>query len=299
MIVNLLNSPSYTNSNLKGKNLADNAIAFKGYGNKVLCDYIYKKAYQLHRVNILKCDVKGVENYFRNLGVDANFEGNNIVAYGCHKAAEIFRKLNFILPPKIGMLDFSKEYHPDAKNAWAVCTLFHERHGISNIFPPRSVIFNKFMHNPVIQINGKPCSLNWENYAYILQNDAKTGWMSTGHFFSVPLHEFAHNLHTHHLYSKFGSPEPAFPYRFNPFTNEILKTLKKPIGVYSDQVKKDISEYGTDTRFETFAEDLTENIIQSIDPFSLTLTKHPFSVHDDNPVVERIVGEIWEGVIQP
>ena len=124
------------------------------------------------------------------------------------------------------------------------------------------------------------------------------------------LHEFAHNLHFHKLYKKFGCPAPNQGYIYNPKTEIILKYLNLPIKdkygnpvknpCISYEVRKQLntsSEYGSSLLPETFAEEFTREIVNNLEYFKLRLTRNPFPLAKNNPTLQQILYETWEGLI--
>ena len=108
---------------------------------KIDTNYFHKKALSWNLGMIARTNPAAVENYFAQMGVWAGFNkgsgyANKFVSYCCLKAAEIFKQLNFILPPKIELEDF-RNFNLDSGTT-GVCFF---RSGGDPITPIRSVFF--------------------------------------------------------------------------------------------------------------------------------------------------------------
>lgn len=271
--------------------------------------YLYEKALNIHKANILKTQPANVERYFGTLGIEATFrEGSEyarkFVSYCCYQASEIFRQLNHALPVKIDLMNFQKLN----LNATGICnygTLYKPKY-----YPIRTVLFNTFEETKPILIKDKKIPLNWENFDKIQENSYNQGFLSVRHFLSPFIHEFAHSLHYHKLFSKFGCPEQQQFYFYNPAANNIMQKLKIPMIIDGKQVNnpfvstevtqllsRDISDYGATQLFESFAEAYTKDVISCMDLFNLRLTRNPFPTKNMSPEVHQVLSEIWEGLV--
>ena len=131
------------------------------------------------------------------------------------------------------------------------------------------------------------------------------GFSSTPHFMTPFIHEFAHNLHFHKLFSKFGCHEKHPLYIHNPYVVDKLNLLNKPIqelnpyyGSYiRDLLSKDISVYANEKIPETFAEYYTKRVIENMDLLKLRLTANPFTNTKTNPTISQVLNETWEGLV--
>lgn len=272
-------------------------------------DYFYGKALKIHKYNILKVQPINIERYFGNLGIEATFrEGSEyarkFVAYCCYQTSEIFRQLNHALPIKIDLINF-KKLGIDATGICNYGTIHTPKY-----YPIRTVAFNTFEAGDFVQIKNKKIPLIWEHFEKIQEENYKQGFLSVNHFLSPFIHEFAHSLHYHKLFSKFGCPEQQQFYFYNPAVNNIMQKLKIPMIVDGQMVKnpfvsteiakslgRDISNYGASQLFESFAEAYTKDVISCIDLFNLRLTRNPFPTKNMSPEVHQVLSEIWEGLV--
>lgn len=272
-------------------------------------DYLYSKSILFHKANIYKTNPVMIEKYFDKLGIEATFrEGSEyakkFVSYCCFQAAEIFRQLQHILPIKIDIADFRK-LNIDAT---AVCNFGTIRE--PKFYPIRTVVFNSFEENKPILIKNKNIALNWENFDLIQKDNFERGFLSVKHFMSPFIHEFAHSLHYHKLFSKFGCPEPQPFYTYNPNANIILQKLNIPLMKNGKTINnpfvsthiinaldKNISRYGATKLPETFAEAYTKDVISCMDLFNLRLNRNPFPTRNMSPEVSQVLNEIWEGLV--
>lgn len=272
-------------------------------------DYLYSKSVLFHKANIYKTNPIAIEKYFDKLGIEATFrEGSEyakkFVSYCCYQAAEIFKQLHHTLPIKIDLTDFRKLN----TEATGICNYGTIRQ--PKFYPIRSVIFNTFEENKPVLINSQRTYLNWENYDVLQKDNFERGFLSVKHFMSPFIHEFAHSLHYHKLFSKFGCPEPQPYYPVNPNANIILQKLNIPLMqngklarnpfVSTDIINsldKEISHYGATLLPETFAEAYTKDVISCMDLFNLRLTQNPFPTKNMTPEVNQVLNEIWEGLV--
>lgn len=272
-------------------------------------DFFYEKSLYIHKSNILKTQPANIERYFGNLGIEATFrEGSEyarkFVSYCCYQASEIFRQLNHALPIKIDLMNFQK-LDIDATGICNYGTLYNPKY-----YPIRTVAFNTFEQAKLIPVKNQKIPLIWENFDKIQEENYNKGFLSVKHFMSPFIHEFAHSLHYHKLFSKFGCPEQQQFYLYNPTVNNIMQKLKIPMIVDGQMVKnpfvsteiiksldRDISNYGASQLFESFAEAYTKDVISCMDLFNLRLTRNPFPTKNMSPEVHQVLSEIWEGLV--
>ena len=295
------------NSNNKNK------ISFNGAMNKLA----YEASLDYHYANILNTDPYRIEQFFNKNGITAFFRegtefGKRAVAYCCYHAANIFDQLHYPKPRAVGIADFRRISGSEDATGLSF-------YGSGQISPyeryyPLTAIFNTFSANkPIVLNNGKQVKLNWENFIDIMNHSRKTNFLSTRHFMSPFIHEFAHNLHYHKIFSKFGAPEPVAGYVYNPNVlndvfykmNENLYEKKKGTNYIANfmideipkEIDKEISYYGSTSLPETFAEAFTKQVVQYLDPYSLRLTKNPFPMNGDNKLINNVLHETYEGLV--
>ena len=268
---------------------------------------IYHKSCYFHMANINGTQPERVEKYFEQQGVPATFKtgsefAKKFVAYCCYHAAEMFKQLKHVLPSKIDMEDFEKFNIPDLDGANALTTdnqFFN--------YPIRTVIFNTFK-KPNVVINkytGEKIVHNWENFFNSQVYQHKIGFLSTPHFLSPFLHEFAHSFHEHNIFSKKGCHMQNAGYKYNPQTATLMQILRTPvdrlnllIGPHiNENIKRTISIYGGTNLNEAFAEGYTNNIINHMDLFKLRLTSYPFAPQNSDVNVVQAINEAFEGAV--
>ncbi len=278
------------------KSIYDKGSYKISFGENLLDDYIYDKSLVKHinEANVL--DPRLVEEYFQTLGIPCDFrEGSEkarkVVAYSAFNAAEILRQINMVLPTKITMGDMKD---PDIL---AGCYFLPDT---QENYPIRTVEFNT--------------KYDWDNHMEKIRelNKEKGGQFSSGHFIQTFLHEFAHNIHYHHLYSKFGSPVPNQGYLYNPNAMRILGALNMPIydprtgeiNIHNKYVTKDAREamkksscYGSTLLPETFAEEFARALINCMDYMSLRLKRNPLPIITSTPELNQVLYETWEGLV--
>lgn len=254
----------------------------------ILRDYIYQKSLIKHNAIAKQINVNTVREYFHSLGIPYDMSGfhpdiQKIIGYCCFNTSEIFRQLNMVLPVKL-VSEFI-----DSRGTLGACY-----YGSGYNKPIRTVVFNP----------------NYDWTDYITRFNDNNGHFSTGHFLHPFIHEFVHNINYHRIYSKFGCPEPNPMYYYNPDTARIMNALNSKIyddngnvinnKYISDDVRitlKDSSRYGSTLLPETLAEEITRNIVNCLDLMDLRLNKNPFPVYIQNPKLNQVVYEAWEGLI--
>ncbi len=273
-------------------------------------DYLYKKSLSYHNAGILRTNVSQIEKYFEKSGIPAFFRegtdyGKKMVAYGCYHASEIFKQMSYQRPTYLGMIDFRRIPQENVHNATGLCASFPNVVSPTEVYPIRSVLFNTFSDNIPTVIDGAEIQLNWENFFTVVQHSKDTNFLSAGHFLSPFIHEFAHSLHNHHLFSKFGAPVADAGYAYNPYISNLYAKLNVNLDKnnpfvstsISNLISQDVSSYGATNLMETFAEAFTKDVLSCIDMFTLRLTKNPFSSTNRNPVLTQVLSETFEGLV--
>ena len=267
------------------------SVYFTG-GENLVNKFVYQKLLRKHIRAAMEPGLpKAVENYFASLGIPANFSRgskkmNQVVAYGSFHTNEMFRQLNLVLPRKIGIESMGDSSilacHYPAPNP----------HGGGS--PARTIVYN--------------LDYDWENHMEKSLNTDPSN--SYEHFMQCFIHEYAHNLHAHKLYKKYGSffPDPA--YKFNPATESLMNKLRRKINdkngnpVYNPHILDGIriilsrttSKYGQTSLMETFAEEFARIILDCMDYNTLRLKSRPNPKNIDADLT-RILEETWEGLI--
>lgn len=265
---------------------------------------LYKKSFAIHQKCINETQPERVEKYFEQKGIPATFkEGTDyarkFIAYCCYHTAEIFKQLGHELPVKLDITDFRTFEAKGAIGITNFATLSKPKH-----YPIRSVVMNTLQEGNFLTHKNNNIPITWENYYNAQIASYESGTLSTPHFLSPFIHEFAHNLHYHKLFSKFGCQEINPLYRYNPNMSIIFQRLNMPIkslnpyyGSYiQDAISKDISVYASGQLPETFAEYYTKSIVENMDLLKLRLTDNPFTTNKTNPTVAQVLNETWEGM---
>ena len=267
------------------------------FGENLIQDYLYDKSLIKHIHEANDINPVYVEDYFNAMGIPCRFDRGSektrkVIAYCAFKTSEIFRQMNMVLPTQLGME--SHEANSDGGINIAVC-YYLPGAGI----PIRTVNFNSLY--------------DWDNHIERSKENNSNGFHSSGHFLQTFIHEYAHNVHYHHLYSKFGCPVANnLGYYYNPETMRILNALNMQVydpktgepSKYNSYVTEDArkgmkqsSKYGSSLLPETFAEELARAVINCLDPISLQLTKNPFPIITASPNLNAVLYETWEGLV--
>lgn len=270
-------------------------------------DLLYQSSIQYHKANIFKIDPFKIEEYFKQQGIPAFFrEGSDfakkMVAYCCYHTSEIFSQLHYKKPVQIGLTGFRRFGH----NATGLCHYAPSTYSPTESYPAMSILFNSFVDNQPYNLDGKTIPLNWESFFDISMDSNKKHFLSSGHFLSPFIHEFAHSLHYHKIFSKFGAPFNNSDYVFNPTTQVILDKLNMKLDTTNPYVSssiiknidENISRYGATLLPEAFAEAFTKAVLQNLDIFSLRLTKNPFPMYNNgNKILNQVLYETFEGLV--
>ena len=300
------NSDSKNVNNHVSKPAITGSIYDKGFGKiyfgeNMVQDYLYDKSLVKHIHQAQNINPRDVESYFYSLGVPCSIRQGSqktqkVIAYCCFNTAEIFRQLNhpsIVLPRMITM----EEIRGDIPGLYpiACCYGFPVSH---KGYPIRTVVFNTLY--------------DWDNHMENSKEIQKRdgGFHSSGHFLQTFIHEFAHSVHNHHLYSQYGCPYPNDQYKYNPETMEKLYILGMKIYdekgniVHNKYVPettrlalKKSSGYGSTLLPEAFAEEFARAIINCMNPMNLRLTKDPFPIITANPGLNAVLYETWNGLV--
>lgn len=278
--------PNIETSIYKTKGLSD-----VSFGNKLINDYIYDKTIMKHVRDAMAINPAVVEDYFESLGVPCTFragteEMRKIAAFCCFHSAEIFRKLNLVLPKKIDLEPASTD------NIIGVC---YYRSDSWKKYPIRTVTFNT--------------RFDWTDYIQRFKTSQGNGYFSTNHFLHPFIHEFGHSVHYNNFYSRWGCQEGRQGYVYNPDVESRLERLNiqmydkngapKNMREITPQVRnimnRDSSRYGAVQLPELFAEEFTRAVLNEINPATLRLEGNPFPIKNLTPEMRALLKETWEG----
>lgn len=298
-------SNSKKKSTLPVQKAVERSIYDKGsyklsFGETLIHDYLYEKSLPLHEYAATQLSPRTVEDYFNSQGIPCSLrlgsdKAQHVIGYCCMNTAEIFKQINhpsIVLPTQINMEEI---INPDGSYPIAVC---YYGPNTEKGFPIRTVAFN-----PVY---------DWENHMRISKprNIEDKGFHVSGHFLETFLHEFGHNVHYHHLFSKFGCPfqNDLYPYNSNAgvitealnmkvFDNNGNDIPNPHIIQETRKILQKTSGYGKTLLPETFAEEFARAIINCMNPVNLRLTEDPFPIMTAYPGLNAVLYETWEGLI--
>lgn len=269
-------------------------VNFTG-GKNLLFDYLNDTTLAMHQLEAQRLDLDLLNKLFNEqFHIPFDLSGVSeaaakVIGYCCFHTAMIFRQIKQPLPTMIGIEKVAQESGEGitiARCFWG-----------NRTFPIRAVTFNSLY--------------DWENAIVNAKSTSnENGYHSSYHFLQTTIHEFAHNAHFHHLYSKFGSPDPAPGYTYNPKVYDIMSKLNFPIydkdgNITNNQfistsvrnTMKESSGYGSTLLPELFAEEFSRAVIKNLDPVHLTLKRNPFPITTTNKDFNSVLYETWEGLI--
>lgn len=199
-------------------------------------------------------NVKAISNHFeKKLGISVDFKNNPIVAGISGLTANIFQRLGWKNPTGVYVHDLS-----NLKNPIAICNTYvdkpvekWQKQVFGRTFPMRSVVFNE--------------RVNWDNIQRQVIDGKLAEHFSTGHFLHPPIHEWVHNAHADHIFTKWGFPGPNnLGYKqvvshkgipaMNILVNHVDHVLEKfGIDLVSDVTRMDmLGNMGIDTKRQKF-----------------------------------------------
>ncbi|MBR6099140.1 hypothetical protein IKP85_05270 [bacterium] len=308
---------SYNKTNRGKEHSVVNSYNSEPSFNANMSKLTYQASLDYHFGQIHSIDPYRIEQYFANNNIQAFFRegtdyGKKMVAYCCYQASEIFKQLHYPQPRCVGIADFRRIR--GAETATGLSFYASQQISPYEVYRPLTAIFNTFHEKrPIYAKDGKAIPVDWEHFIEVMEEARNNGFLSTNHFMSPFIHEYAHNLHYHKIYSKFGAPEPTPGYAYNPNvlqdvfykmnkdlyqqtpnTNYIANYISRYI---PDVIAKDISYYGSTALPEAFAEAFTKEVVKCLDPFSLRLVKNPFPMKSDKEIINKVLYETYEGLV--
>ncbi len=269
-------------------------INFTG-GKNLLFDRLNDSTLVLHQFEAQRLDLNLLHKLFNEqFRIPFDLSGVSeaaakVIGYCCYHTAMIFRQIKQPLPTMIGIERVAQQ--PGKGLTIASC------YWANGNFPIRAVTFNSLY--------------DWENaIVNATSKSNENGFHSSYHFLQTTIHEFAHNAHFHHLFSKFGSPDPAPGYVYNKNVYDLMLKLNLPIydkngninnnpfiSTYVRNTMKESSGYGSSLLPELFAEEFSRAVIKNLDPVHLTLKRNPFPIATTNKDFNSVLYETWEGLI--
>ena len=209
--------------------------------------------------------------------INCDFGNNPLIASFFALTANIFHKLGFAKPTNAFFKDLRGSSYC---NALGLCTIqkndaeLFRRFGMN--FPAGSVIINK--------------AYNWENIPYIMKEQKSINHLSTSHFLSTFIHEFVHNAHLENLKKKYSNAADVMQSLRTRFTNyDTIYTLEK-----------ETSRYGSTSPCEMIAEEMTELIVDSLDPETIRPNEMIFKLlrKREPNFMDKLIDASWNGNLQ-
>lgn len=209
--------------------------------------------------------------------IRAEFGNNPIVAAFSALSSNIFHKLGFVQPTNVLLKDLSSTGY---KNMLGICAVhpydseLYRKFGKD--FPLRSVIIN----------DGK----NWYNIQEEMIELYNIKHSSTPHFLSPFIHEYIHSSHLENLMKRFGNGSKVM--------SKFQKDYKDKNTI--EMIKIETGRYGATKPCETVAEELTELIVDSLNPktimpnemiFKMQRAKEPF-------LIDKLIDACWNGDVK-
>lgn len=220
-----------------------------------------------------------IDELYQKFGITTDLKNNKVLAGMNALTCNVFQKLGLIKPPSLFVRDFrlAPEHYKDA----AAVTAVHFRPSdfdaaLKEKFPFRSVIYNS--------------NQDWDNIQLALIQAKESGHLSSGHFLSVPLHEYFHNAHADNVFRRYGNIVDGD----NVFS-VMQKNFKNPNNI--NLVSKETSNYATTSPAETFAEEMTERIADSLNIKTILPDKNPFTFMPFQGPMEltQLIDDVWKG----
>lgn len=218
---------------------------------------------------------RDMQNKFK-IGTD--FGNNPLIAACSALTANIFHKLGYALPSNVYLKDLSKTWY---SNTLGICCTSTYDYDILNKFgknfPLRSVVFN--------------ADHNWDSIQDYMINAKRINHSSTGHFLDVFIHEFMHSAHLANLQNRYGNKGKTIMSKFQRnFENKDTIIM----------IQKETSNYGATKPCEMIAEEMTELIVDSLNPktlmpdemiFRMNRFKEPFKM-------DKLIDACWNGNVE-
>lgn len=218
------------------------------------------------------------DQLYQKYGIETDLKGNKVIAGANALVCNIFQKLGLIKPPALYMRSFPNSQQ--FSRTYAVTSVHKQMTdfdiAMKERYPLRSVIYNS--------------NIDWDKLQLMAISEKESGHSSTGHFLHVFLHEFFHNVHADNLYKRFGSEargSDVFAYLQRKYSKQANIEL----------VKKETGRYGSTNPAETFADEMSERIADSLNPRTLLPDKNPFAFMEFEGRIDfnQMIDDIWQG----
>lgn len=272
------------------------------------------------KAQAVRYSAANIERLFQNQGINADFKNNRAIAYCCGIVNDIFEsltnkyKLPFgAKPPCLTVYhDWDLINYSDT-GCLGFCLPDSAKIIVDKgVYEARSIFYNNEKMKTLAEMDA------------LAESQHRSGFNSTNHFLHTIIHEWVHNIHDDLLYRVFGydgtCPKTLQRYNTfngayydpNPYVSGIEHLKRMQSSKYTPQqreiIKKEISEYAAGRRvrsgsiqggnpFELIAETITKEVVDVLDPDTLTVTRNPFNQagkHDQK--LADLVNNAWYNI---
>ncbi len=210
--------------------------------------------------------------------INCDFGNNPLVACFTALTSNIFHKLRFTQPTNVILKDLSKTRN--YKNILGLCSVhpydddLYETFG--ETFPLRSVIMNT--------------TQDWGSIQSDMIRMRNNNHLSTNHFLAPFIHEFMHSMHFANLVKRFGTGSGKMTKLQREFKNKNTKYM----------LQRETSQYGSTSPCEMFAEEMTELVVDSLNPRTLMPNEILFKMNRKKESFEMdvLLNACWNGDIK-
>ena len=244
--------------------------------------------------DISNCNVRTIENFFAQKGINADFKNNKVIAWCVLKCCQLINEMNkkyntnIEMPGTIIAEDFSKlnGFMEEALGAtnFLPCYVYK---GKQIVIPEKTVFFN--IKNA-----------NWNNADELADKNFEASISTTDFFLEIFLHEFMHVWHEDNLLNNL-SVENFLKFLRHYDNAETVNIFQKKYM----QILSKICYYASSHPMETIACDLSKKFIDCINLQDLNITKkftdnNPYnkkisSKNRDEITKNKILKQIWNG----
>ena len=210
--------------------------------------------------------------------IGTDFGNNPFVAAFSALTANICHKLGFALPSNVYLKDLTGTRY---SNCMGFCT----------VYPYDESIFRKFREDFPLKTTVFNARQDWSSIQEYMIQSKRVNHSPTGHFLSVFIHEFMHNAHFSNLQERFGRKgERVFFLTQRKFTNQDTIAM----------IKKETSDYGAKNPCEMIAEEMTELIVDSLNPKTLLLNEMIFKMNrlKEPFQMDKLIDACWNGDVK-
>lgn len=263
---------------------------------------------------IKNADVLEISKKLANRGIDTDFKGHKIIAWGSQKTIDIIEQLNSKFgtnlshPTGIYVEDFAN-LNTNSQSAFGFCnmTRTYLKKNSKDITPEKTIFFNTF-RTFINQVSPKDRWLyDWRYLSKIADKSYAEKFSSTDHFLDPFFHEFGHLFHIDNMINEMGSKNALKKLELAKTSNKVIIYNNK----YGDRLSQ-ICDYAKENPPEAIASDISKHIADSLEEGTLNPIKNPFKgtpyenlpfkekikipyyLDEERPLVE-ILRDIWNG----